>query len=258
MADARKFSEKTPVLQWDNAKIRQAQKEYLQCDREAADFEDRFKAGRGLTYTMEILAYQDYLYATNVNIYPASKAVRRSLFDVARARAIHQYDLARRMATLVVDGATRGDLDTGDFEAWAQHNISYPLAELKALSFETLRTARQERAMLAPPTPRPKIVQSRPPRLACAHPNVPATTIRAIEPDTPPAAAQQGISGTAQVVVSLDADSHVTAVRIQSAPSAILVEAALDAARNSTFQTEVRDCKPIAADYIFSVEFTSQ
>jgi len=107
----------------------------------------------------------------------------------------------------------------------------------------------------APPTATPKPT---PTPLSCARPNVPAATIRAVEPDTPPMAAQQGISGTVQVIVSLDVSSHVLSTRVQSSPSAILNQAALSAARGSTFQTEVRDCKPIAAEYIFSVEFSSQ
>jgi TonB family protein len=94
--------------------------------------------------------------------------------------------------------------------------------------------------------------------LACARPNVPATTIHASEPDMPAMAQQQGITGTVQVVVSLDTTSHVTNAKVQSSPSALLNNAALQAARNSTFQTEIRNCKPIAADYIFSVEFASQ
>jgi TonB family protein len=103
------------------------------------------------------------------------------------------------------------------------------------------------------PTPRPT-----PTPQSCARPNVAATTIRPVEPDTPPMAQQQGIQGTVQVVVSLNADSRVVGTRIQTSPSAILNSAALSAARQSTFQTEIRDCKPIAADYIFSVDFTSQ
>jgi protein TonB len=107
----------------------------------------------------------------------------------------------------------------------------------------------------APPTATPKPT---PTPLACARPNVPATTIHAIEPDTPPMAAQQGISGVVQVKVALDENSHILGTSIYQSPSAILNSAALNAARNSTFQTEVRDCKPIAASYLFSVEFTSQ
>ena len=71
-------------------------------------------------------------------------------------------------------------------------------------------------------------------------------------------AQQQGIQGVVQVVVSLSADSRVTGTRVQSSPSAILNSAALFAARASTFQTEIRDCKPIASDLIFSYEFKSK
>ena len=106
-----------------------------------------------------------------------------------------------------------------------------------------------------PPTPTPKPT---PTPLSCARPNVPATTLHAMEPDTPAMAQAQGIQGTVQVIVSLDVTSHIVGTRIQSSPSAVLNQAALSAARQSTFQTEIRDCKPIAADYIFSVDFQSQ
>jgi periplasmic protein TonB len=110
----------------------------------------------------------------------------------------------------------------------------------------------------APPTQPPPTPKPTPTPQSCARPNVAATTIRPVEPDTPAMAQQQGISGTVQVVVSLNAESRVVGTRVQTSPSAILNNAALTAARQSQFQTEIRDCKPIAADYIFSVEFNSQ
>lgn len=99
------------------------------------------------------------------------------------------------------------------------------------------------------PTPTP---------LSCARPTVAATTLHPLEPDTPALAQQQGISGIVQVVVSLDAQSRVVGARIQSSPSALLNQAALGAARGSQFRTEVKNCEPVAADYVFSVDFTSQ
>jgi len=101
----------------------------------------------------------------------------------------------------------------------------------------------------APPTPTPR---------ACARPNVPPTTTRAVEPDMPAMAQQQGITGDVTVLVSLDEASHITSSSIESSPSKILNSAALSAARQSTFQTEIRDCKPIAATYRFVVTFASQ
>ncbi|HEX3550652.1 MAG TPA: TonB family protein [Candidatus Elarobacter sp.] len=102
----------------------------------------------------------------------------------------------------------------------------------------------------APPaTPTPR---------SCARPNVAATTLRTVEPEMPPLATAQGVSGTVAVVVSLDANSRVVNARVQSSPSALLNAAALTAARGSAFRTETRDCVPIAADYLFTVDFSAQ
>lgn len=90
---------------------------------------------------------------------------------------------------------------------------------------------------------------------ACARPNVAARVTNAVTPDVPAMAQQQGISGSVQIVVSLDADGRVTAARIQSSPSAVLNAAALAAARQSTYQTAIRDCVPVAVDYLFNVFF---
>ncbi|HWT07313.1 MAG TPA: energy transducer TonB, partial [Xanthomonadales bacterium] len=107
----------------------------------------------------------------------------------------------------------------------------------------------------ATPTATPKPT---PTPLSCARPNVAATTLRTVSPDTPPLAQQQGIAGVVQVVVSLDAQSRIVGTRIQNSPSAVLNQAALAAARGSQFRTEVKNCEPISADYIFSVDFTVQ
>jgi TonB family protein len=88
---------------------------------------------------------------------------------------------------------------------------------------------------------------------ACVVPNVPASVIRAAPTDVPAMAQQQGLQGVVRLIVSLDADSRVIGVRLLSSPSAILNAAALAAARQSTFQTEIRDCRPIAVDYPYTV-----
>jgi len=93
---------------------------------------------------------------------------------------------------------------------------------------------------------------------SCARPNTSASVIQAAPAVTPAIAEQQGIVGDVQVIVSLDADSRVVGVRIQSSPSAVLNPAALAAARHSTFQTETRDCRPLAADYLYTVEFVKK
>lgn len=107
-------------------------------------------------------------------------------------------------------------------------------------------------ALATAQTPRPSASDA-PAR--CARPNVPASILRMVTPDMPAIAQQQGISGHVDVQVSLDADSHVTSAQIRSSPSAVLNSAALAAARASTYQTEIRDCRPIAGYYVVSVDF---
>jgi TonB family protein len=94
--------------------------------------------------------------------------------------------------------------------------------------------------------------------LACARPDIPPATLRAAEPELPALAQQQGIGGTVDVVVSLDAASNVIDARVQSSPSRLLDAPALAAASASRFRTEVRDCAPVAAKYLFRVEFASE
>ena len=89
----------------------------------------------------------------------------------------------------------------------------------------------------------------------CARPNVPATLIHGVEPVVPGLAARSNIGGEVRVVVSLDPSSHVVGVRIDSSASALLDGAALDAASASAYQTQICDCRPIAADYVYAMSF---
>jgi len=69
-------------------------------------------------------------------------------------------------------------------------------------------------------------------------------------------AQRQGIFGDVQVLVTLDQQSQIVgSPSILRSPSIILNRAAIDAARASTFQTEIRNCVPLAAQYIFVVVF---
>jgi TonB family protein len=104
----------------------------------------------------------------------------------------------------------------------------------------------------APPTPEP----TKPP--SCANPNVEATTTNAVAPDTPPIAQQQGITGVVNVVIELDANSKIVGTpTIQSSPSQLLNAAAIKAAEESTFRTEIKNCQPVASKYLFAVEFNN-
>jgi TonB family protein len=92
----------------------------------------------------------------------------------------------------------------------------------------------------------------------CAAHDVPPRMVRAVEPETPALAQQQGITGTVRVRVSLDAGGQPVAVRIQQSPSAILNSSAIAAARLSTYEPALRDCVPVPSDYLFSVSFSSR
>jgi TonB family protein len=107
----------------------------------------------------------------------------------------------------------------------------------------------------APATPTPFPTPS---PLACGRSDVAPATLHAMEPEMPALAQQQGITGTVEVIVSLDAASRVVATRVRSSPSGVLNASAVAAARASQFRTEVRDCAPIPADYVFRVDFTGE
>ena len=91
-----------------------------------------------------------------------------------------------------------------------------------------------------------------PPADACIAENFPAYTISSSSPatlDVPPRT-----RGTVVVLVGLDEQSNVVSAAIYSSPSANLNGYALETARMSRFQTEIRNCRPIAARYLFSVD----
>jgi hypothetical protein len=93
-----------------------------------------------------------------------------------------------------------------------------------------------------------------PPADACIADRYPATTLEPamVNGRFIPANAYPGL---VQVVVSLNERSEVVKVRLQSSTNAALNGPALAAARASKFRTAIVNCKPIAADYIFSVTF---
>jgi TonB family protein len=89
-------------------------------------------------------------------------------------------------------------------------------------------------------------------------PNADARTINAAQPETPAIAQQQGITGTVVVLVTLDENSKLVDAKIAKTASPLLNNAALQAARQSTFKTRIVACKPVADSYNFIVDFQSQ
>jgi hypothetical protein len=88
---------------------------------------------------------------------------------------------------------------------------------------------------------------------ACIAKHYPATTLEAGADD--PFGSYNLGGGTVQVMVSLDENSKVVATRILSSPNPELNMLALKQTRRTKFRTEIVDCKPKAADYVFSVSF---
>ena len=101
-------------------------------------------------------------------------------------------------------------------------------------------------------------VPSMPPAPACSDPNSEATTIVAVSPDAPAGDSLPPSNVTAMIKVDLDANGNVTGVSVYaSAGSPELDQAAMQAARESTYAPERRDCRPVAGSYLFKVEFSS-
>jgi TonB family protein len=78
----------------------------------------------------------------------------------------------------------------------------------------------------------------------CTVPDQAPRIVNQVQPDSPPMAQQQGITGDVVVRVTLDALGAVAAASVWSSPSAILNQAALQAARASTYQPGLQGCKP--------------
>jgi protein TonB len=102
-------------------------------------------------------------------------------------------------------------------------------------------------AAAVPPTPTPP---------ACAVPNVAATATQLAQPVYPESAQQLGISGAVEVLVSLAPDGGVTDATIyKTSGSAALDQAAIRAARASTYSPDIVDCQAVAGTYTFHVSF---
>jgi hypothetical protein len=88
---------------------------------------------------------------------------------------------------------------------------------------------------------------------ACIAQRYPATTLEAALP-VMGSERPSGVNGGKVVLaISLDETSKVTNVRVVSSSAPWLNIPAMAAARASRFRTEIVNCKPLAADYIFTV-----
>lgn len=96
-------------------------------------------------------------------------------------------------------------------------------------------------------------------KASCANPNADATATQKVTPDMPEIARQMGATGTAQIKVTLDANGNVTAVSVfRSTNNKALDQAAMQAAQQSKYSPEIRDCQKVGGSYLYTVTFESQ
>lgn len=96
--------------------------------------------------------------------------------------------------------------------------------------------------------------------VTCAVPDS-AVRIRppAVEPDYPDIARQQGATGTALIRVFVDPNGAVLSGNVyKSTGNAALDEAAMQAARRTTYVPAYKDCRATAGTFVFEADFTGQ
>jgi protein TonB len=108
-------------------------------------------------------------------------------------------------------------------------------------------------SVTSPLTPAPALTT------ACTQPTAQATTVTAALAERPQIAEDRQMSGTAYVQVNTDeAGNLMDASILKSSGEYVLDSAALQAAKESTFRPEVRNCVPVAGSYIFIVDFPAE
>jgi hypothetical protein len=145
-------------------------------------------------------------------------------------------------------GATNADKAQGKREFFISCSMANSDSTCRALwPILAGRGEALPRATVRPrPTPRSR---------RCAIPNSPAKTVFAAKPDWPTDLPAETHHGDVFVVVSLDSTSRIVGTRIMRAADPQLNDSAIAAARASRFVTEIRDCRPIAGDFVFTVTF---
>ena len=132
----------------------------------------------------------------------------------------------------------------------AQYNVTRGSQEGVPQGQDKGSTAAPAAAATAAPTPT---------RPACANPNVDAIATDKVTPEMPEIARQMGATGTAQVKVTLDEGGKVLATSIyKSTNNRALDNAAIDAAKQSKYAPEVKNCVKTAGSYLYTVTFESQ
>lgn len=93
---------------------------------------------------------------------------------------------------------------------------------------------------------------------ACSDPNAEAKTLVAVAPDSASSEVAAASNLTAMIKVDLDAEGRVVGVSVYASTGSVeLDQAAMRAARESTYAPEMRDCQAVPGSYLFKVEFSN-
>ncbi len=95
------------------------------------------------------------------------------------------------------------------------------------------------------------------PKPACANPNVEASVTNAVNPDYPESAKDLGLGAvTVEVEVTVGPSGNLVSASVyKSANNMAIDQAALRAARQSTYSPKLVNCSPTTGDYLFRADF---
>ena len=140
------------------------------------------------------------------------------------------------------------------------HPVQAPThAPTKTRGPQAAGTGGSGKATPAPTQPPTPTVVAASPGAGCAQPEASAAVLETPgPPDISTQARAEGTTGIALIKVALDAQGAVTDASVaQSTGNASLDTVAVAMARDAKYQPALHACKPIAADYTFSVKFVA-
>jgi TonB family protein len=264
---ARGYSQNTAAYKWDPKKLETAYNEYQACISAGADSSDLGYAVTGMIYVdlLQSAFYRDGALSAAIVLPHESPAQRRQFFENEKGRALSNLADAKRL----IDKANgpRSGLNSDTMATVDKQYEDYKKAHTRIASLSYADSVRFVAQMTRPATTTAKARSSASPVPAgttaslasaaatCDTPNADAQIATASRADLPPIAAQQGISGDVVVQVSVDETGHMTSATVQKSPSTLLNNAALTAARGSTFKAATADCLPVAGTVRMTVTF---
>ncbi len=95
------------------------------------------------------------------------------------------------------------------------------------------------------------------PKPACANPNVEASVTNPVQPDYPDSARDLGLGAvTVEVEVTVGPSGNLMGAQVYKSSSNMAIDqAALRAARQSTYSPKLVECEPAQGTYLFRADF---